>query len=620
MNDANGHRAEPTESVGSPRVDQLGEALEGIDTELASAHTWTEWLDALPVVSNLAESARLSDYDRALLLHLPHLQAVCQRPRLLLRSEDERTSVARARRLSTRSVADLAARPEDWERRTITSVVPLRVLATHIEDDLDTYENRVVARLIDHLLRALARRLAHLREAWAMALEVEDAGTLQQSARRRRERLCSLWGRAWDSDATQQELADALRRLEGAETTLRGLLDSPLYRAIPRGASVAPTLHNTNVLASDGHYRRVAALWRLTIAQGHHRIPSLEERQRRRLAQQAAFVRFARLLVTSALRLVGWVPEPNSDSPPGAAGTSSWNRQPGGGLPGLPTITLAWSGRELRLSCGEGRTLCFVVGDVGKASDGRRAHSLSEARSEVIVLALDAGVVARPPASAATAVMVSPWRLDGTERVARILARWTARNTLPAYPLRRTLRGEPPVSLPKFLRLHGKDVISTQPVTKAERDAFVRTLLSTATRIEQQQAQQRAAGKPVSAATLDDLRALETLTAESSSYETLQRCPVCESSDATFEARVDDLSRATWWCRCRACTSEYGTRPCCACKAMYPVLIADGTRRSAEEECDVPVDLDLAYGKDLWAEPDAARTRSDCFRCTECGQ
>ena len=604
-----------------PRVEQLGEALEGIASALATAGGWGGWLETLPVASNLSESARLSEYERELQWLLPHLQAVCHRPRALLRSEDERTLVGRARRISTRAVAELAAHPEDWERRSLTSVVPHRILATHIEDLLDTYDNRVAARLVDHVLRGLSARLARLREAWAMASEVDDADQLQRGSHWRRERLCELWGQAWRGNVALDQLEETLKTLTRLEAAVLGLLDSPLYRAVPRSASVAPLLLPTNVLVNDPHYRHVATLWRRTVAEGHHRVPTPDARPQRRLVQRVTFSRVALLVVTRALALLGWRPVAGSAPRAGIDGQSAWRRQsPSPAVtPGVLDITLSWTATMVTL-IREGRPSLYIeIADFGRPLTKRPIDLLESTDRMFTRLTLVAGRVEESNAGddRASIIPISPWSLDGTERVARQLGLWLARHTLPPFPLTRRLVVPERLPLPSFLSQVGADVVAVRPSTPHERSLFEKALLSASARLAQQHAQAHAANRPVHPVECQNLRDLHELTEESRVYDVLATCPVCDAPNAEFEARLDGAARPTWWCRCQQCSSEFGTRPCPRCKRAYPVLILES---QAERMVVVEgrINLDDTFGKDLWARPRLSSEGVVSFDCTEC--
>ncbi|MEZ4302308.1 MAG: hypothetical protein R3B70_45695, partial [Polyangiaceae bacterium] len=113
---------------------------------------WAEWLDLSPLVPEMSKRVEMLALESLLERRLGHLGEVCRRPRAHLRVEVERLPVARAQRFHARAASFLAAHTEDWERPTLRSVVPKRILSLVRDDQLDIYENRIAVRLVDHLL------------------------------------------------------------------------------------------------------------------------------------------------------------------------------------------------------------------------------------------------------------------------------------------------------------------------------------------------------------------------------------------------------------------------------------------------------------------------------------
>src|SRR5690606_37609382 len=81
---------------------------------------------------------------------------------------------------------------------------------------------------------------------------------------------------------------------------LLGLMDSPLYRQIPRRAEVPRALRSTNLLANDDHYRGVARLWHQWSRLMVPRVPTPAEHYARQQALDRAFVDWSALLVVRA--------------------------------------------------------------------------------------------------------------------------------------------------------------------------------------------------------------------------------------------------------------------------------------------------------------------------------
>jgi hypothetical protein len=77
-----------------------------------------------------------------------------------------------------------------------------------------------------------------------------------------RERICELWGDTTQLDEIRELAAKNRRKLEALYRRLMALMDSELYREIPRRAEVADELQMTNIFTNDEDYRYVALLWR----------------------------------------------------------------------------------------------------------------------------------------------------------------------------------------------------------------------------------------------------------------------------------------------------------------------------------------------------------------------
>lgn len=204
--------------------------------------TWEAYAATPAVAQKLAERARMQTLDLEISRHLQHLQHVCHRPRLHLRVEEERLPVSKARRSPVRAVADLVSHPGDWEHRTLRSIQPSRVLARQIEDEWNLYENRVAARLVDHLLAYLAKRLEELRKIKEVLVGSRDhSHEFQRTSFRRARRIAALWSSTLDSK-TEDELNRTMRLLQRAQRDLQALLDAPLYQRVPRRQTVALSL------------------------------------------------------------------------------------------------------------------------------------------------------------------------------------------------------------------------------------------------------------------------------------------------------------------------------------------------------------------------------------------
>lgn len=218
----------------------------------------------------MAVALELNKLDEALreIIERGHLDEIVRRPRYSMKYESEVVDVSRVRRAAPGALERLAARSEDWHRRTITGVLPKRLLAFLSDDDWGIYENKVFARLLDRLEQYLRLRLVEteaLRRVFEYALELDAAAGLDY---RLRKKLCQLWGEATESSETVtrraiDESKDAIEVLRSAKRKIGLLRHSDLYRKVPRSARVPAELRHTNILNHDQHYRHLKTLWHL---------------------------------------------------------------------------------------------------------------------------------------------------------------------------------------------------------------------------------------------------------------------------------------------------------------------------------------------------------------------
>lgn len=274
-------------------------------------------------------------------LEAGHLHEIAHHPRLDIRYIEETTDVARAKRLAKGALVHLASHSECWQRQTLSGVVPKKVKARFSEDDYQIYENRVFSRLIDKLHRHLHSRIRtveQLQQTLNDALGFEnnsDAVNYRVS-----QKICTLWGKTFDADATLQ----ALELLESTLTSLRAMLQSitslrqsGLYLMIPRHAQVGAALHRTNILNHDAHYRHLAILWDELnrLQQTSQLTPTQRFEQQQLLANH--YSDYAGLVLQHAL----------SDNPQARLSPAT-PAHSGSGL-GETVIDYEWAGQTLRL-------------------------------------------------------------------------------------------------------------------------------------------------------------------------------------------------------------------------------------------------------------------------------
>ena len=320
-------------------------ALELLATRAAEGN------EALPsplLPAEMVAVLELNKLDEALreIIDRGHLDEIVRRPRYSMKYESEVVDVSRVRRTAPGALERLAARSEDWHRRTITGVLPKRLLALLSDDDWGIYENKVFARLLDRLEHYLRLRLA---ETEGVCRVFEDALKLDKAAGldfRLRERLCQLWGEATESSGNVtksviDESKYAIETLRLAKRKVGLLRHSDLYRKVPRSACVPAELRHTNILNHDQHYRHLKTLWHL-----HHKCigPTThtpEEVFRANQRELDQFCRYLQMMIRRVLRDIAQV------VPAGTSADFSFAGSAGSLVAGKGEIALRVGGREL---------------------------------------------------------------------------------------------------------------------------------------------------------------------------------------------------------------------------------------------------------------------------------
>lgn len=616
--------------VGEGHPDQLGGWPAELDTDsfvrlaevVGEGPDW-QTLTATPAVAQkLGERARPQPLDMHIVAHLHHLQHVCHRPRMHLRIEEDRVPVSRARRTPVRAVADLVSHPADWEHRTLRSIQPARVLARLIEDEWNLYENRVAARLVDHLLAYLAKRLEELLKIEEALQTSRDHGDQAKTSFWRARRVMSLWAETLDSK-TEEDLKRTIRQVEKVQRDLQSLLDSPLYRHIPRRASVAVSLRPTNILVNDPHYRKVAALWRAWAKYGHKRHETRKERLERRQREARAWDRFVHHLAARAFGALGWSTGATQEgvvlSKPGWRDVEV--RQGGDGL-----VHCRSGGREL--------TLVPICASFGADEVDRVALTVARlpAQDSEIVLTY----VGDPLPSSSTDTAsgwsfggrpvlfgCSPWGIDSEERAARLVASWTSRACALPYPVAAQAPALPSPPEWDWLRCRDPHLVAVRRPRADEAEA-VRSWLATKRQEQNQKAffakKAKLAYELAPAKALD---ALERLTQRAQlELEHLGGCPVCDGLGVVEPrpGRANDGSDAVWWATCSSCGSEWGLRPCVSCGERFLALkaVTGVGLKTAAAATSPSLWPDKVFGRDSWSQP-CARGLEGEFRCPGCG-
>ncbi len=635
----------------------LGELVE-------QAGTWLDVLDVSPLVPGMSNRAEFQPFEQLLKENVGHLAEVCRKPRTHLRVEVERMAVSRARRFPAQAANYLAAHTEDWERPTLRSVVPKRILATVREDQFDIYENRVAARLVDHLVVYLRRRVHEVTRLLRVFEEATgNHGAAAAGSHWRQGRIYKLWGETLDASEAKRKAERALAQLKHLLFTISGMKDSVLYREVPRRATVGTTLTMTNILSDDAHYQRVAELWLEWARLGQERAvrPRAYFEEMQDLCR--AFDSFALLLTLRALDQLGFEPTNLERS---LSDCEAEVRH------GSRVVRLSWATADGAISLnGEGVEPLRIVplcSSLAALDDEQLRGVLADADAHAVNGATT--VILYPSPSDAAAfdhlapelggrlrslahevskgqravgfLPVSPWDIGSVERMARQLRWVTTAPTFLAYPPMIARPDSPELSRGHmWFEVAGNqlrivraplendavpakrlvDDAAAQLKRLEEERESVSLKLREAVRDRGATGVVNARKKELNAEITDAEKRLEALrrferelSRAVEVVDDLLGCPTCNTR---ADARRDFKSMGQHFsCTCSDCSTTWGTIACGRCSKSIPVLRLHGTAWTTL--AGEPGWVDRMLGADVLAVPWVVGTEIG-FVCPSCG-
>ncbi len=604
------------------------------------AKSWSDWIAETPLLPALDDALDETPLERAIVAKLGYLEAACQQPRTHLRLDEERLAVARCKRPSVRAPSELAARSEDWERRTLWGVRPRRVLGIVRDELYDIYENRVAVALVNNLDVALQRRMRSVRRVVELLKQRDNYQHVLDDSHnyRRAFRILELWGEALE-DRGQLEHAKAVqRRIVALRRRVLALKDTLLYRQIGGHRQVRLQLRMTNVLSHDDVYRRVAELW---IAwEDHVRSLNVDPEVRWRQEQDAAdgFERFVFLVIVRALDVLGFRPTRAGQAAPvgchgewtleGPAGDIVLRRDRAGISVRSVHADVPLRFISLPSTLEAGVTVGELLGSMRGRSVVLAALPADELRAPVEARMRLRGI-SDGRRGAPMLVAVAPWDLESVERVARTL-RWHTWSALfdrfplavdlpsgwfpPSCPLRWIRIGDrvlhvirPPATHEQaWLELDARIEAATSLIQDAQTKLNAcssRDPRENRKRLHLKQELDHAAKDQNAARQLK-----EGIGKAVAIVQLLRCCPVCRK---TAEVQQFEQTEELFRCQCSDCGAKWGRRLCNGCQKSFAFLDFPGNTPS-----DQLLEADRHYGADVLALP----VRAGVYACPNCAR
>lgn len=609
-------------------------ALRQIAVPMSQVKNVDELMSVAPLPADLDDRVKSQWIDNELAKLFPHLVAVCYRPRQQLKTDSIKLPVGRAKRIPLRSIEYLAAHSEDWKRRTVSGIEPNFVIAEIIEDQLDIYENRVAAELVDRVVSYLLRRVSELETIYALLNDDHDFRLSMQGGKHFRlaRRISQLWGEMFIDDGISKVAAETRQKLSNLRSKATGLRGSTLYKAVPRRRELRKELHKTNILENDPHYKEVARLWRAWNEYGE--LPQKTEEEVFENWQQANhdFSSFCKLLLLRSIRDIGWAVVESSSSielekltldnhskerleistdKTGVLYLKDFYSRKLRVVPLLAGLAHAsnyaeleeWL-RALNASCVESDVLVLYV---GKSSSLVEAENHSPRFAEQ----LEALVVnANSKQASIWFLPVSPYEITSIEKVGRFLNSWLRGRSMREFPPRincSTALGEY-LQLSRFASLQQQNSwLCTKPISMVE----IKDVNEKFNSLSRPEVLRKVGSFSRNA--IENAR--KDIDGASKLFSGLLVCPVCSGQKSQFIS----LGERAFSCRCSldSCAAEWGMRVCGSCRSLYPYLqpmraYSQGLYPST------PGWLDRLVGHDCISVPCKRQTSPGGYVCPTC--
>lgn len=609
-------------------------ALSQISAAIKCCTTLAEYLAVSPIPTDLDVRGKSQLIDTQIVVLGAHLIHACHKPRQQLKTDHEKLPVGRAKRIPPRSLEYLASHSEDWKRKTVHGIEPTHVIAEIIEDQLNIYENRVAAELVDRITNYLRRRIAELEKIQAL---LTDRFNFQNAFAtdahfRLAQRISELWGANYNDSSISNATRELKNQLIYLNRLIVGLKQSVLYKNVPVKREIKKEIYHTNIFEHDLHYREVAKLWR-----SWHESDEVKEQD-----EESAFCSwqkanrdysiFCRLLFCRTLNDIGWKCETNAwkHTEKQISFNDSYDHEIIFQECEDSTFFLTFDNIKIRiipLLATLGRLTDFVrlaswiknlTYDVidtdtlflyyGTSSELR---DLMQSDSEIGVV-LD-GLYSRVNNSDNKNVSflpVSPFEITSLEKVGRYLNSLLRGRLLKSFPA----KIKAPLPLGNYLQLGAFAVpisIDTWSLTQPIDDAILKKTENLINKLNLPDVRRK-----VSVSENAIKQAFSDLENANKLSSSILICPVCGQSG---EYKIQESN--AYICTCRFCGAEWGLRMCRSCRQIYPYLSAANTQPS-KNSIHEPGWVDRNLGRDCISIPCThpqnlgGRVCSNCFTCT----
>lgn len=193
------------------------------------------------------------------------VRSICSSPKQGIRTEELVQDVSLVKRINTNTLSHLASHTEHWKARTLNGLVPKRLKADIIEDEINIYENLFFRMAVDDIAEYTTQQILSLKAAKRQntdAIDWESYGAKVNDYRRSILLQKLLSGRDTNELTRENRIFDdALQMWLQVSKTLTSIRGSAFYRKIDSKKRISRTIHLTNILKNDQRYKALYDIW-----------------------------------------------------------------------------------------------------------------------------------------------------------------------------------------------------------------------------------------------------------------------------------------------------------------------------------------------------------------------
>lgn len=221
-------------------------------------------------VSLIIERTPYSGYDDPSLLKkisetVPMVMDICSHPKQSLRTEEAILDVNLVKRINSRTMDHLSSHSEHWKARTLNGLIPNRLRADFLEDEINIYENLFFRMAVNDVLKFVHRQAVSIEKTIQQndnAIDWNAYGETLYDYKRMRifEQLLPDYnvGERQNENRTLRNLLDQWIKLEKNFSTVEA---SQFYRSIDKKKHISRNIQPTNILKKDSRYNALYRLW-----------------------------------------------------------------------------------------------------------------------------------------------------------------------------------------------------------------------------------------------------------------------------------------------------------------------------------------------------------------------